>query len=336
MENIKFSREEMHQELRMALYQTVRCIRVISNEKVGSVLFEGLDFKKPENGPLWLLDADSVPDDFNFDPKAWVVVDTMDRLYDYAILGVARLPIYRMADETEYTMAAAYVYDTWNMKLVREMTMGDGVSLAKCHHVAELGAARVALDGGERYFGFDRNTPDSALTIREIALLAGMEESSVRNAAVKGKAGALKTFQEDGSTLVAREDALEWLKGRKGFVPTTFRDELGEIDLVSHSFATLNEVDEFMDARLKTLGFTPERLAKRMKVSPKSMNVKSMFGLYFADGGARDQEALERLAGLLNISADVFVLRVRETINLEEARGIRRALAELTAAKRVN
>lgn len=331
MENIKFSREEMHAELRMALYQTLRSIAFLSREKIALRLIGTTDKATHGQGANWLLSPESAPEDFDFDPKEWEIVETMDRLYDYAINGEARVPLHQMADETEYTFAAAYIYDFANAHLIDDINNGEGPNVQKCLHVAQLGAARVALDGGERYFHFGRPTSFTGLSIREVALLAGMEESSVRNASVKGKAGALKTFQDDGNTLVTCEDALEWLKGRKGFVPTSYRDKLGEIDLTVHSFASLHEIDDYMDARLKALGLKPENVARRMKTSHKA--AKIFFGLYFAEEGSRDPLALERLANLLAVSTEVFVLRVQEAANQDEARKIRKALAELTAAK---
>ena len=158
-----------------------------------------------------------------------------------------------------------------------------------------------------------------------------MEESSVRNASIKGKPGALKTYQEDGNTLVSCDDALEWLKGRKGFVPTTLRQDLGEVDLRTHSFTTLYEMDDFIHARFKTLGVLAEGVAKQLKISLKV--AKGLHGLYFTEGGSQDPVALGRLAKLLDVQADVFVLRVQETANQEQARKIRKALAELASAR---
>lgn len=58
------------------------------------------------------------------------------------------------------------------------------------------------------------------LTIADIALLANMDERSVRNAANPRLPNPLRTQQVGSRTLVSPEDALEWLRRRRGFTPT--------------------------------------------------------------------------------------------------------------------
>jgi hypothetical protein len=327
MEQTKCSREDMHAELRNALYQTVRCLAFVSNEDTALRVFGIAGAKKHGQGKYHLLSPDSAPEDFGFEPKGWEILETMERLYDYAMEGVARVDVESMGNETEYAFAAAYLYDYQRGAMRAEINNGEGGSVAKCLHVAQLAAARVALDGGERFFHFGRWTPDDALTIREIALLAGMEETSVRNAAVKGKPGALRTYQEDGNTLVTRGDALEWLKGRKGFTPTTRRHELGEVDLRTQSFDSLFDVDDYIVARLKTLGLTPALVAKKLSIDDKT--AKQLFTGYFGDGGKRDDSFLRQLAYVLNVPPGYFVTHIFMAANRDEARALRKMLEDM-------
>lgn len=71
--------------------------------------------------------------------------------------------------------------------------------------------ARRALDNGER------------LSIKQIALLAGMTEKSVRNAIHASEGNRLEGTSTDKSdTLVENHEAKCWLKGRRSFRETTF------------------------------------------------------------------------------------------------------------------
>jgi len=94
--------------------------------------------------------------------------------------------------------------------------------------VVRTAVARHVLEGGERYTDFGTLETNSFegdhdyLTLQELALLADMDERSVRNAASQKQ---LATEQVGKRSLVTTEEARRWLSGRKGFVLTKFPDE---------------------------------------------------------------------------------------------------------------
>jgi hypothetical protein len=80
--------------------------------------------------------------------------------------------------------------------------------------------ARHLLDGGERYITRDEDEMAGYLSFAEVALLADMDERSVRNAANPKLPDALVTKTFGRRSMIAIEDARRWLSSRKGFVPT--------------------------------------------------------------------------------------------------------------------
>lgn len=75
-------------------------------------------------------------------------------------------------------------------------------------------AARARLD---RY---RLNGGDEVLSIQELALLAGMKELSIRNAASPSSSTPLKSTRSGGLTVIEAREADRWLPGRRGYRET--------------------------------------------------------------------------------------------------------------------
>ena len=154
----------------------------------------------------------------------WGAVSDM---YDYGITGIP----------TEYLFPKGHIdgvyahtemffrgMNTPDMKLYLEASGNTLPRLAMS--AVQSAVARMVLDDGWRhtdYGGRDYgiiNGDMNHLTISEIALLANMDERSVRNAANPKLPDPLKTEMVGKRSLVNLEEARRWLAGRKGFIPT--------------------------------------------------------------------------------------------------------------------
>jgi len=97
-----------------------------------------------------------------------------------------------------------------------------GLAIFRCRQVVDLANARNILEGGESYFPYfsPNNMADSndGLVIRQMALLAAMEEMSIRAAANPKRANPLKTIVEGKNTVILIADARAWLES-KGLYP---------------------------------------------------------------------------------------------------------------------
>ncbi|MEZ5646024.1 MAG: hypothetical protein R3E94_03270 [Burkholderiaceae bacterium] len=158
----------------------------------------------------------------------WQAVDAM---YDYGVLGIpsGSLVPNGAADmrhqEAERFIRAMHTPAMWLL-----LDANDNAPPQLALRVAKMSSARMALDNvlGRYQHDADENgratLSSDSLTIADVALLANMDERSVRNAANPRMPNPLRTQQVGLRTVVTPEDALEWLRKRRGFTPTQHSD----------------------------------------------------------------------------------------------------------------
>ena len=170
--------------------------------------------------------------------------ETVSEMYDYGVEGFS-VPV-------EPSTAASVVgrhneverfLHTLNTLPMKLYLNGNGnVPPRLAIIAAQCAAARLVLDGADRRtdHAIDEFGPGNGdfgyLTLAEIALLANMDERSVRNAANPKLPNHLMTEQVGRRSLVRPEEARRWLAFRKGFVPTRVieqdpKDQLPNYDL---------------------------------------------------------------------------------------------------------
>lgn len=146
-----------------------------------------------------------------------------------------------------------------------EVLAGRMPSDSNFNHLASSIAVRIKLNEGHE-----------SLTISELALLAGIDERTVRNAASTGKK-TLKTIKVGSSTMIESAEAERWLSGRRGYRPTIIKDVMAEkpkqtiheeiYHFVEENQTTLEEV-------MKESDFSKERInvLKKSKNLDKDIN----------------------------------------------------------------
>lgn len=139
-------------------------------------------------------------------------------LYDFGVLGVL-LEGFGAGHIVDASYADVELFLN-NIRQLDSYLAEDSVIIPHMAMKAMTAAiARHVLDGGERYL-LDDAHDDGYLSLSEIAVLADMDERSVRNAASSKNPDALKTVTINKRTMIAITEARRWLAGRKGFVPT--------------------------------------------------------------------------------------------------------------------
>jgi hypothetical protein len=154
--------------------------------------------------------------------------------YDYAMNG--RLQLARSVEEQ------TQMNDNWDRLAILVLSARPGIEVfsprvagreigvpTRLEHILfhALVRARLDLDTHPKFDEVDAlpiilSGEDNTgyLTLKEIALLGQMSERAVRNAAQPTAADRLYTRKEKNQTVVDSEEALRWLKGRRGFVVT--------------------------------------------------------------------------------------------------------------------
>lgn len=156
-----------------------------------------------------------------------LVVQVVSEMYDYGICGIPKRDLGvgdRITQSQNRVEMFLQAVDTVPMRLFLADKEIDPPRLAI--RVVQTAVARAVLDGAQRYTDYmvDElgvgNGDFGYLTVAEIALLANMDERSVRNAANPRLPGALQTVTVGRRALVMPDEARRWLAGRKGFIPT--------------------------------------------------------------------------------------------------------------------
>ena len=252
-------------------------------------------------------------------------------MYDFAYLGRQDMSKEKMEDESSYAWitpllvdlnsgAMGQVWNTYEAEFCR--------SAAKCVAVAELANARVVLEGGESFFSSfqsgqrsDQDDTSGGLSIRQMALLAGMEEMSVRAAANPKRPSPLITRTTRFGTSVDLAVAKEWLISKGRYVPITKVWGDADIDLTKQRFDNPLELMRVLDARYESV--RTKSVNGELESAMHAMGITVSQGLSGAFleydiSKIKDEAFLLGLANVFSLPADLLVLRVQEMLAANE------------------
>ncbi|MBU2965911.1 helix-turn-helix domain-containing protein [Amphritea sp. 2_MG-2023] len=150
-----------------------------------------------------------------------------DNVFDYAVKGYTSAADCISLDDLHDMNAFLHIASP-------AMEFYEGDRLTECEKVFSAMIARAKIDlanGGYNYAFTENENPfilgykEDLLTLSEVALLANMNEKSVRNATHQTKDDRLETVKVGGRTYVTPEDGFRWLRKRRGFTPTVTLEE---------------------------------------------------------------------------------------------------------------
>lgn len=261
-------------------------------------------------------------------------VSCLESMYLYAYFGADRI-VNSMEYGSDYTLMATIVHDMAKSQETlywdKNCGFNDRESAVKCYHFIEVANARCILENNRNFLYYDddskeeyRATPDApsynfdrfALSVPQMALLAGMGEMSIRAAANPKRTNALKTYSDGGRTRIAIKDAKEWLQLKGRYVPITRQFEDSTISLTKRQFVNFDDLNSFIKDRCLFLAAQSERTVE--------------YGFpYFDREALLDTNFVRDLAKTIRFPVDLFSLRVRELLAKEDLNEIARELRNI-------
>ena len=262
----------------------------------------------------------------------------LEAIYQYAYFGRREATIDdAMELGTIYTWITALVIDAARGEVQDEWeSFGGGHGGAdRCLRALELANARAVLEGEDGFYWFVDSTGAGALTVRQMALLAGMEEMSIRAAANPKRANTLQTYSDQGNTRIAIDVAKAWLQSKGRYVDVTLVDSTAPVDLTRQRFTTVDAFRTMIDTQYERL-LSDEKFAQR---APAHLQAAGLFwesghvwqlgALDLVAPDFADEETLRALANVLDLPADLLVLRALEAIASQQLARVQRQLEEV-------
>lgn len=306
-----FTKQEMLNELREIIFQHARATSFIMDPAAG---FRILQCEVPKNlyeilENLMDPEINSAAFKYPFSIDGMPVTRTVEQFYDYGLQGLRNFDISLVTESTEWAFAPSFLLDVSRSMLLCETLNGRSVSANKCLIAARAFFARLVLDGGERFIWEEDAMPYDGLTLLEVALLASLDDRTIRNATSKNAPNRLETSMFGSGFYVPREAALAWLLTKRGFVPTRLSDDMPLDHVLESNFVNLEEAGAYISRCREHLGLACRDLLKQANSSLKEADLAKL-----ESGKAipTDEQTLKALGLALGVKGDLFALRILE------------------------
>lgn len=157
--------------------------------------------------------------------------DIMLDHFDHGFLALRGTRSETMDWDSAHTYIAAYLIDLGKSVYVEEWE-GEGVpdlqeAIGRCLHTVKISNARRALEGHEpfcnKFSASSASSEDATnrneLSIAQLAMLAGVEEVSLRSSISRKTPPLLTIEKDDRRTFIKSDVARQWLKAKGRYLP---------------------------------------------------------------------------------------------------------------------
>jgi hypothetical protein len=280
------------------------------------------------------------------------MVQTLMSLYDYGVLGILDPSNGRLDYFDGYeNQVSRLCYDINRSAFLQEWANNGLWPQAKAAqrslYICELANARLMLEGSDEGFFLDERD-EGFLSVRQLALLSGMTEPSIRTLLSRSRKGSAAAATDE-STLVTVTDgknvsiaiavAKTWLQAKGRHVPITYRKSAVSNDFTERRFFSRNEFEREVAARTHFLMERDGADALTSRIAATGLvYVQEPIGEHptltatkIGEGQLLDASLMQRLATALELPADRFALRAAETVTQERLRSIEAQIKKLSS-----
>ena len=321
---IPFTIEEFHEDVAYLFLHQLRILSWMTGEHADWSI-KGVSRSKLQN-TIYEMHLTSVEAGLPYSKiEQSYFAGCLDAMYRYAYHGIIDESVVEpMQYETLFTWTACIVKDMAQSKAADEWS-GFGGSVQetaeKLVKVIDLADARLILEDKTSFLGYV-NEDAPSLTVRQVALLSGMEEMSVRSAANPRRAKPLPIHSEDRRAYILVDDAKDWLQSKGCYVPVTRQYGRGDIDLTKRRFATFVDLSATLIARMQFMASRSQNTEPVPKAFNWILNGSELAGPELFRTRFSDPKRVSELAKALEFPPELFALRVREVLAKEELKSI--------------
>ncbi len=294
----KVTKDEMFRDLQMVLYSVMEQLTRIYGgislvDWVSSkqrILFNG---RAEEDARTLILD--DLP-----------VTEYMSMIYDYAIDGRLDKQL-----SNDWEIVDEDILGFFNGLLdFPLMENADEFPLSTITNILAVFRARRCIDLGAWVTGEDYSTVEGYVQLKDVALLAGIDEKTARNLANPKASNRLVTEKWKGRTLVAIDVARDWLIQR-GYQDTVEFDSMLDRDLEKRGFWSLADLGEYVRGHREKSNMTIEALCAKAGLDSDGLGWLAELE---AGRAEFDRDRFHALAVALKVSPKAFVLAALKQI----------------------
>ena len=245
----------------------------------------------------------------------------LELLYDYGFEGLLDMEEGDMGDESGPSWCSRILTDLSNSRFVEEWEAYTSISYASAIRrsllVCEVAHARHVLEGADESFMDWTGPGPGSLSIRQMSLLSGMSEATVRTLANPKRKNALITSNDGKNSSVEPSAAKAWLQAKGRYMPIRRTNRQGSLDLAQKRFASGEELLWALTQRVQfLLGQSgADKLRQRLAaIDPHLLDESSARWplLQVQKEVLIDAAQMTRIAEALALPQELLVLRAAE------------------------
>jgi hypothetical protein len=316
---LPFTREQLRLDIQNIVLLEMRKMRHMSAEDAVLPLLDPV-----RSFDFW--DAGCTPNEVGItyeQASKFAIAPVCEDYFDYGFYAVTGTRTEVMNWDTIHTWIAAYLVDLSKSNYVAEWDPGEGQAglqdgINRCLYLCELANARRILECAGDFYHFsgvgkDDDGRGGDLSIRQLAMLSGMEEMSLRSYISRKTVPVLQIGKDDRRTYIETEVAKQWLIAKGRYLPVQEGRRSAELDLSITSFDSFGDFTSMLRDRFAFVGdksIDRAALTDAMTVLLKTIGIDDLYGLNY--GHISDDGLMEQLATLLELPANLLMYRAKE------------------------